>query len=136
MWVMGLKLSSQQRQQLLDWAHEAGELECCGLLLGDASDIQRIERTANVSESPQCRFEIDPAALISAEKQARQGGMKILGYFHSHPNGRASPSPDDAACAVADGRYWFIVANNQISTWRPIAGSDDQPVTFVAEGFV
>ena len=131
---MGLKLSRQQRQQLLDWADEAGDLECCGLLLGDDGGVHRVERTANISGNPQYRFEIDPTALIRAEKQARQGGPKILGYFHSHPNGRAEPSADDAACAADDGRYWLIIANGEITTWLPIGGTDGQAVTFVAGG--
>ncbi len=131
---MGLKLSRQQRQLLLDWANEAGKQECCGLLLGRGDNVERVKRTANVADHPHDRFEIDPAALIMAEKQARQGGPAILGYFHSHPNGRAEPSPNDAGSACADGRYWLIIANGGITAWQPIAGGEGKPVTFAAYG--
>jgi desampylase len=134
MWVMGLKLSRQQRQQLLDWADEAGELECCGLLLGRGGEVERVERAANVATDPERHFEIDPAALIDAERQARQGGPAIIGYFHSHPNGRAEPSPDDAASASADGRYWLIIANGEITSWLPLADDTTKGVTFTASG--
>jgi desampylase len=134
MWVMGLKLSRQQRQQLLDWADEAGELECCGLLLGRGGEVERVERAANVATDPERHFEIDPAALIGAEKQARQGGPAILGYFHSHPNGLAGPSTNDAASASLDGRYWLIIANGEITSWLPAGSDQDDRVTFAATG--
>jgi proteasome lid subunit RPN8/RPN11 len=131
---MGLKLSRQQRQQLLDWADEAGEMECCGLLLGAGDIVERVEQTANIAMDPHRGFEIDPVALIAAEKQARQGGSAILGYFHSHPNGRAEPSSDDAASASADGRYWLIIADGEITSWLPLADGIAGRVTFAATG--
>jgi desampylase len=134
MWGMGLKLSRQQRQLLLDWADEAGQLECCGLLLGKDNVVVRVERTANVAADPLRSFEIDPAALIAAEKQGRQGGPAIMGYFHSHPNGRAKPSSDDADSASTDGRYWLIIANGEITSWLPLADDAAKGVTFAASG--
>lgn len=134
MWVMDLQLSRQQRQQMLDWAQEAGKQECCGLLLGSGLVVARVERTANVASKPDRQFEIDPAALIEAERQARQDGPAIIGYFHSHPNGRAEPSPEDAASAAADGRYWLIIANGRITAWLPVAGFNAARVTFAPMG--
>lgn len=131
---MGLKLSRQQRQLLLDWAKEAGKNECCGLLLGRDCEVERVERTANVAADPHRSFEINPAALIAAEKQGRQGGPTIIGYFHSHPNGRAEPSSDDAASASSDGRYWLIIANGEITSWLPLANDTTKGVTFTASG--
>jgi desampylase len=132
MWVMGLKLSRQQRQLLLDWAAAAGDRECCGLLLGQNDVVEQAELTTNVADSPKSNFEIDPAALIFAEKNARQGGVQILGYFHSHPGGVAVPSATDASLAAADDRRWLIIAGGRMTLWRPVG----QPVTFVAEGLV
>lgn len=129
---MGLKLSRRWRQVLLDWADEAGNTECCGLLLGHNDVVERAELTSNVADHPADRFEIDPAALIAAEKSARQGGAQILGYFHSHPNGVAAPSNCDALLAVADGRRWLIIAGDTITSWLPTG----RPVIFVAEDLV
>jgi proteasome lid subunit RPN8/RPN11 len=136
MWGMGLKLSRQHRQQLLDWAKEAGDHECCGLLLGRDSEVERVELATNVAEDSKSHFEIDPSALIFAEKSARIGGPEILGYFHAHPNGRASPSVIDALSAVADGRCWLIIATGEITAWRPVSEGEGQPVIFEAEGLV
>lgn len=129
---MGLKLSRRWRQVLLDWAEAAGNTECCGLLLGQNDVVELAELTANVAAHPTNHFEIDPAALIAAEKCARQGGAQILGYFHSHPNGIAAPSISDALLAVADGRRWLIIAGGDITSWRP----SGQPATFIAEDLV
>jgi desampylase len=132
MWVMGLKLSRQQRQQLLDWAEGAARNECCGLLLGQDLTVEKLERAANVADDPERHFEIDPAALITAQKRARAGGPQILGYFHSHPNGLGHPSADDALQAASDGRYWLIIANGAISAWCPVGN----PVTFIEAALV
>ncbi len=133
---MGLKLSRQQRQQLLDWADGAGDYECCGLLLGHNDVVERVELAINVAENPQLNFEIDPSALIAAEKYARQGGVKILGYFHSHPNGDTRPSVTDVRMASADGRRWLIIAGDKIVSWRPVGTAGGQAVSFELEGFV
>ena len=127
---MAINISRQQQQLLLVWAAEAGGHECCGLLLGTDDAVERVELTANVATEPANSFEIDPAALISAEKQARQGGPNIIGYFHSHPNGVARPSSRDAAMAADDGRIWTIIAGGQITAWRPTRENGGAPVSF------
>ncbi|MFM5885339.1 MAG: M67 family metallopeptidase, partial [Novosphingobium sp.] len=81
---------------------------------------------ANVHPDPARHFEIDPAALIAAHKAERGGGPQLLGYYHSHPNGRADPSPSDRAQAAGDGRLWAIIANDAVLVWR------DTPTGFQA----
>ena len=41
-----------------------------------------------------------------------------MGYYHSHPNGRAEPSPTDRASAAHDGKVWAIAANGQVRFFR------------------
>lgn len=132
---MKLKLSRMHQRQLLDWAEQAGVYECCGLLLGRDNVVEAVELTANVAEDPMCEFEIDPSALIAAEKRARQDGPSIVGYFHSHPNGVPEPSIKDSQMAAADGRRWLIIADGRITSWRPIANAADRAITFGLEGF-
>jgi desampylase len=117
---MELALSRQQRQQLLDWAAEAAPEECCGLIFGQNGVIAQLELVANVAADPMRRFELDPKALIAAEKAARAGGTPILGYFHSHPSGDSRPSTADAALAAPDGRIWVILAGREIAAWRAV----------------
>jgi proteasome lid subunit RPN8/RPN11 len=100
--------------------------ECCGLLLGKGNRVALARPAANVHSDPGCHFEIDPKALISAHRAARAGGLEVLGYYHSHPNGRAEPSACDRVAACGDGRVWAIVAGPEVHWWR------DGPVGFVA----
>jgi desampylase len=117
---MELALSRQQRQQLLDWAAEAAPEECCGLIFGQNGVIAQLQLVANVAADPMRRFELDPKALIAAEKAARAGGTPILGYFHSHPSGDCAPSMADAALAAPDGRIWVFVAGGEIAAWQAV----------------
>ena len=117
---MNLRISRTQRQQLVEWANDAKPQECCGLLLGHNGVVDQVVLAANVASDPAQEFEIDPSTLIAAEKAARAGGLSMLGYFHSHPNGSAEPSPTDARMAAADGRWWLIIAGDLVTCWRPI----------------
>jgi proteasome lid subunit RPN8/RPN11 len=118
MWAMGLCISRRQYDRLLKWAEDAGEQECCGLLLGRGTRLQKLVLTDNVAVSPCSHFEIDPATLIAAEKAARGGDLAVLGYFHSHPNGLTQPSVTDADMAAADERIWLIIAADTMTVWR------------------
>jgi proteasome lid subunit RPN8/RPN11 len=135
---MTLYLSSNDRQRLQDWAKVAGNQECCGLLLGDGQRADAVVLAKNVADDPTQHFEIDPTALIGAHKAARSGGPALLGYFHSHPSGLASPSATDVAQAAPDALFWLIIAAHGITAWQPmvtdgrVAGF--RPVTLVVEG--
>lgn len=96
-------------------------MEACGILRGMDDRVNYVHCTANVAADPYRHFEIDPAALIAVYKDIRAGGEPLLGYFHSHPNGRAAPSPSDVKQAAPDGRIWLIIAGQGMTAWRPIA---------------
>lgn len=116
--AMPITLSPSAHAAILAAAQEARPLEACGLLLGQGAHIEAAQPAANVHPEPMRHFEIDPAALIAAHKAARTGGLQVLGYFHSHPNGLARPSATDAASASGDGRIWAISAADLVSLWR------------------
>jgi proteasome lid subunit RPN8/RPN11 len=103
-------------------ARAAYPREACGLLLGEGARIAAFRETANVHASPHTHFEIDPQALIDAHRAARAGGPKVVGYFHSHPDGPPEPSATDQAMAARDGRVWAIVGTSSgerdIRFWR------------------
>ena len=115
---MVLELTSGTIATLLAEAERAHPRECCGLLLGSGGRVALVQPAANVHPQPEQHFEIDPQALISAHRAARAGGLELLGYYHSHPNGRAEPSADDRAQASGDGRAWAIVAAGTVNWWR------------------
>jgi desampylase len=92
--------------------------EACGLLFGAGDAVTAFQATENVAETPERRFEIEPAALFAALRAERGGGPMLAGYWHSHPGGRAEPSATDRAMAAADGRLWLIVAGAAVTAWR------------------
>jgi proteasome lid subunit RPN8/RPN11 len=82
--------------------------EICGLLFGTTDRIEDARALPNVAERPEDSFELDPARLIAAHRDERAGGARIIGCYHSHPNGSADPSPRDLA-AAQPGSLWVIV---------------------------
>ena len=99
-------------------AAEAEPREACGLLFGDGQRISHAQVTVNVAQDPARAFEIDPAALFAALRAERAGGLRIEGYWHSHPRGDATPSATDAAMAAPDGKLWLIAADGRMTLWR------------------
>ncbi|MEM6266716.1 MAG: M67 family metallopeptidase [Pseudomonadota bacterium] len=93
-------------------AEAAYPYEACGLLLGDGARISQFLETRNVHAAPRTHFEIDPQALIDAHRAEREGGPKVMGYFHSHPHGSACPSKTDRQQAAPDGKIWAIASRS------------------------
>jgi proteasome lid subunit RPN8/RPN11 len=86
---------------------EAYPHECCGVLLGQTNDDARVvtsvARCANTrNDSPQNRYHIDPRELIRIQREGRERGEDIVGFYHSHPDHPAQWSPTDLAEA-----HWF-----------------------------
>ncbi|MBS0477586.1 MAG: M67 family metallopeptidase [Proteobacteria bacterium] len=115
---MAIEVTSGATATLIEEATRAFPHECCGLLLGQGVRIECALPAANVHPDPLRHFEIDPAALIAAYRAARAGGPQVLGYYHSHPNGRAGPSETDRRAASGDGRIWAIIAAGDVLFWR------------------
>lgn len=107
----------------------AGVREACGLLFGWDDHVDDFQATENVSENPNHRFEIDPKPLFAALRAERAGGPKLVGYWHSHPSGDATPSATDAAMAAPDGKLWLIVGGDAVTAWRAIETGGFEPVT-------
>ncbi|WP_404713584.1 M67 family metallopeptidase [Sphingomonas sp. MMS24-J13] len=101
---------------ILAEAAASPDREVCGLLLGTDRRVQRIVPTGNVAADPSRAFEIDPAALFAALRAERRGGAGVIGHYHSHPNGRAEPSPCDLA-AAEPGKIWIIIGNGVARAW-------------------
>lgn len=89
--------------------------EACGLLVGrlgeDCFEVRQVLAMTNTHSSrPNDRFEIAPEDLIFAHKKARAMGQQIIGHYHSHPNGQATPSDQDVACISDVTALWLIQA--------------------------
>lgn len=115
---MHIEVTREAMNAMQNAARREHPQEACGLLLGEGVRITQFIETGNVHPTPQSHFELDPQALIDAHRAHRQGGPRIMGYFHSHPSGKAVPSPTDQAMAARDGKIWAIIAGEDIAFWR------------------
>lgn len=129
---MGLRISRALQARILAEAAADPERETCGLLFGTEGEIVTAAPCANVSPDPTRSFEIDPAALIAAHKAEREGGPRLAGCYHSHPNGRAGPSARDAEAAWGSGLVWLIVADGALTAWRNDSAGAFQPLEIEA----
>ena len=131
---MDLMVTSGTIATLIAEAQRAHPRECCGLLLGQGSRVALAQPAANVHPDTARHFEIDPQALIAAHRAARAGGLELLGYYHSHPNGLTGPSQTDRAMASGDGRAWAIVAAGEVTWWRDAPKGLEPLPTRLADG--
>jgi len=117
-------------------ARRAAPEECCGLLLGRKNGaFERIEvaqAAVNVAQNRRIHFEIDPVALLVAHKAEREGGARVIGYYHSHPTGISVPSATDQEHSTGDSRIWAIISESEVAFWRDNAnGFAAQPFRVV-----
>jgi proteasome lid subunit RPN8/RPN11 len=91
-------------------AREMAPAECCGLLLGRAGEIIEAIRARNVADDPATRFLIDPADHFAAMRSARQRGLDVIGFYHSHPASPPEPSARDVAEFSYPGHLYAIVS--------------------------
>lgn len=115
---MRLKISRDVLAGIRAEVAAAHPLEACGLLFGSDEEIDGWQGAPNVAAQPEIEFEIDSATLFAALRAERAGGPRLIGYWHSHPNGDVRPSPRDVEAGQVDGKIWLIVAGKDIAAWR------------------
>jgi desampylase len=114
---MSLRISRALLGRLHSLAAADPAREICGLLLGRDGVIEAIVEARNVAADPARTFEIDPRVQIDAVRAARNGGLPVMGCYHSHPGGLAQPSAHDLAMAEP-GSMWLIFAGDEVAAWQ------------------
>ena len=79
---------------VLAQARRHAPLECCGLLLGTAHQVEEAYPARNALAS-RTRYRVEPADHFAALRRARDVGLAVVGAYHSHPAGAPIPSPRD-----------------------------------------
>jgi len=102
-----LKLSRATYDSLRRHGEETYPHECCGVLLGemdgDVRTVRSIAQAGNTrTDSAHNRYNIDPRELIRIQREGRERGEDIVGFYHSHPDHPARWSATDFAEA-----HWF-----------------------------
>ncbi|MCX7605376.1 MAG: M67 family metallopeptidase [Bryobacteraceae bacterium] len=122
-----LRLAPPAWQAIAAHARQAAPEEACGILVGrrEAGEwlALRAEPCPNVHSGDRRRhFLIDPERHLALQREARQQGLEIVAFYHSHPEGPCSPSEEDGRMAhpwapmlivalragdVAEARAWL-----------------------------
>ena len=92
--------------------------ECCGVLLGRADEIGNAVETAveagnTRTDSAHNRYNIAPQELIRIQRQGRERGLDIVGFYHSHPDHPAQWSKTDFEEAHWIGCSYVITSVEQ-----------------------
>jgi proteasome lid subunit RPN8/RPN11 len=119
-----LTVSAEVDQAIRRHGEETYPHECCGAMVGREGRVTAVVPLANTTEEgPRRRFLVRPSDYRLAESRAREIGVELLGFYHSHPDHPAKPSQYDldhawptfayvivavAAGAAGDMTVWFL----------------------------
>ena len=103
-----LRISAKDYAEIRRHGEETYPDECCGILLGhiDEDGTRVVTSTARAgntrTDSAHNRYNIDPKELVRIQREGRERGEDIVGFYHSHPDHPARWSTTDLAEA-----HWF-----------------------------
>lgn len=97
--------------------------ECCGALLGrDGVVLEAFALPNTTEEGPRRRFLVRPDDYRAAETRARDTGLELLGFYHSHPDHPARPSQYDLDHAWPSFSYVIVSVmagdDAAMTSWR------------------
>jgi proteasome lid subunit RPN8/RPN11 len=137
-----LRIGKSQYDSLRRHGEETYPHECCGVLLGqvdgDARTVTSVARCGNTREdSPQNRYHIDPKELIRIQREGRERGEDIVGFYHSHPDHPARWSSTDLAEAHWFGCSYLITSVEKgtavVTNSFELVGSEEKDKRFADE---
>lgn len=112
--------------------------ECCGALLGRDGVVHEAFALPNTTEEgPRRRFLVRPGDYRAAEQRARDTGLDLLGFYHSHPDHPAKPSQYDLDHAWPSFSYVIVSVmagqDQLLTSWQlkdDRSAFDEEPVTY------
>ena len=70
--------------------------ECVGVLFSDGTT----RSLHNAAVDRRSHFLVSARDFVAVENEAEAKGLFVSGFYHSHPDGVATPSPEDAVQAT------------------------------------
>src|SRR5450432_82238 len=138
-----LKIKSNEYESLRKHGEETYPHECCGVLLGQIEDdgtrtVTSVARAGNTrTDSAHNRYSIDPKDLIRMQREGRDRGEDIIGFYHSHPDHPAQWSSTDLAEAHWFGCSYVITSVEKgkavLTNSFELTGTDEANKKFVDE---
>jgi proteasome lid subunit RPN8/RPN11 len=96
-----VRLAAAAAEAIRREAARAYPLEGCGALLGPAEGAvsESLPLGNQETQNARTRFTVSPRDYLVAEERADASGLRLLGFWHSHPDHPARPSATDRAHA-------------------------------------
>ena len=121
--MAGVVLKTAVAAAIRDHGRQAFPHEWCGAMLGRDGVVLEAYALANTTEEgPRRRFLVRPADYRAAEKRAREAGLDLLGFYHSHPDHPARPSQYDLDHAWPSFSYVIVSVmageDTDLTSWR------------------
>jgi proteasome lid subunit RPN8/RPN11 len=113
-----LKTSGELYEMIRRHGERTYPHECCGVLLGrsgeDGNAVEAAIEAGNTrTDSAHNRYNIAPQELIRIQRQGRERGLDIVGFYHSHPDHPAQWSKTDFEEAHWIGCSYVITSVEQ-----------------------
>ncbi len=108
------------RQEIFNHAREGYPNEICGVLVGKSDGIAQTScrevvmavRAKNIEAVRKTdRYRLDPDDMVRAHRLAREQGLDILGFYHSHPDHPAIASQTDLENSAPWGGYSYPIVS-------------------------
>jgi proteasome lid subunit RPN8/RPN11 len=138
-----LKITAKDYEAIRRHGEETYPHECCGVLLGSFGDdgdriVTSTVRCGNTrTDSAHNRYNIDPRELVRIQREGRERGEDIVGFYHSHPDHPAQWSTTDFAEAHWIGCSYVITSVEKgkaiITNSFELAGMDESDKRLVDE---
>lgn len=147
-----LHLTDPLRAELFVYAREADPEEACGFLIGTLDGaaeyrVTHVRPARNLHPSREDRFAVDPLEYRKAEKFCAKHaaeGLRVLGFWHSHP--QSPPRPSSVDLEQAQGlyasfyeRYLYVIVSpnegaGELACWQlNEQGKAFEPLPFEAK---
>ena len=107
-----IDLALAANARIRDLAAAAYPDEGCGVMLGTFAGgrVEVVDASSGNNlntERSRDRYLLDPDDIVRADREARQRGLDVVGFWHSHPDHPARPSQFDTDHAWVD--YVYII---------------------------
>ncbi|HSB09230.1 MAG TPA: M67 family metallopeptidase [Blastocatellia bacterium] len=112
---MAIRVKKEHLDSIRKHGEQTYPYECCGFLLGTREGETNVLAEAYPAEnerkdSRETRYLITPEQSRRADAYARERGLGVIGYYHSHPDHPAAPSAYDLDHSCWPGESYIIVA--------------------------
>jgi proteasome lid subunit RPN8/RPN11 len=113
-----IALTAEHLAEIREHGERDYPFECCGLLIGRFETDRKVVietypiSNAREEEAKRNRFLIRPEELMRGERHARDQGLDVVGFYHSHPDDRPMPSHYDLEHAWPTYSYIVVAVEN------------------------